>query len=99
MIFGKNYIQFYLLVVYYSNRSHVLLVCLLWNACCTLCRSSSDGEEYFGNPNTYEEQQDQQQFMNQGKYSMSLPCCPIHYIIYSLCMCLILLDYKDFLAN
>jgi hypothetical protein len=29
---------------------------------------------------------------------MGLPWCPIHYIIYSLCMCLILLDYKDFLA-
>jgi hypothetical protein len=66
--------------------------------CCTLCRLSSDGEEYFENPDTYEEQQDQQQFMNQGKYSMGLPWCPIYYIIYSLCMCLILLNYKDILV-
>jgi hypothetical protein len=34
---------------------------------------SSNGEEYFGNPDTYEEQQDQQQFVNQGKYGMGLP--------------------------
>jgi hypothetical protein len=84
--------------MYCSNHSHVLLVCLFWNACCTSCRSSSDGEEYFGNSDTYEEQQDQQQFVNQGKYSMCLPCCTIHYIIYSLCMCLILLNYKDTLV-
>jgi hypothetical protein len=37
------------------------------------CWSSSDGEEYVGNPDTYEEQQDQQQFVNQGKYSLGLP--------------------------
>jgi hypothetical protein len=67
--------------------------------CMLPCWSSSDGEEYVGNPDTYEEQQDQQQFVNQGKYSMGLPCCPIHYIMYSLCMCLILVDYKDSLAN
>jgi hypothetical protein len=66
--------------------------------CMLPCWSSSDGEEYFGNPDMYEEQQDQQQFVNQGKYSMSLPCCPIHYIINSLCMCLILLNYKDILV-
>jgi hypothetical protein len=63
--------------------------------CMLPCWSSSDGEEYVGNQEYF---QDQQEFVNQGKYSMGLPCCPIHYIIYSLCMCLILLDYKDILA-
>jgi hypothetical protein len=42
------------------------------------CWSSSDGEEYFGNPDSFEEQQDQQDLMNQGKYSMGLSWCPIH---------------------
>jgi hypothetical protein len=59
----------------------------------------SDGEEYVRSQVYFEDQQDQQEFINQEKYSMGLPCCPIHYIIYSLCMCLILLDYKDILAN
>jgi hypothetical protein len=42
-----------------------------------------------------EEQEDQQQFMNQGKYStlLSYSLKTTHY-----CMCLILLDYKDVLA-
>jgi hypothetical protein len=66
--------------------------------CMLSCWSSSDGEEYVGSQEYFEDQQDQQQFVNQGKYSMGLPWCPIHYIIYSLCMCLIMLDYKDFLA-
>jgi hypothetical protein len=48
------------ILVYNSNRSNVLLVCLFWNACCGSCRSSSDDEENFGNPDAYEEQQDQQ---------------------------------------
>jgi hypothetical protein len=43
------------------------------------CWSSSDGEEYFGNPDFLKEQQDQQDFVNQGKYSMGLPWCPIHF--------------------
>jgi hypothetical protein len=55
------------------NHSNVLLISLFRNACCGSCRSSSDDEEYFGNPEAYEEQQDQQQFVNQGKYSMGLP--------------------------
>jgi hypothetical protein len=66
--------------------------------CMLPCLSSLDGEEYVGNQEYFEDQQDQQECANQGKYSMGLPWCPIHYIIYSLCMCLILLDYKDFLA-
>jgi hypothetical protein len=40
------------------------------------CWLSSDGEEYFGNPISFEDQQD---FVNQGKYSMGLPWCPIHF--------------------
>jgi hypothetical protein len=40
--------------------------------------SSLDGEEYFGNLVSFEEQQDQQDFVNQGKYSMDLSWCPIH---------------------
>jgi hypothetical protein len=63
-----------------------------------LCWSSLDGEEYVGNQEYFEDQQDQQEFVNQGKCSMGLPWCHIHYIIYSLCMCLILLDYKDILV-
>jgi hypothetical protein len=43
------------------------------------CWSSSDGEEYFGNPDFFEEQQDQQDFVNQGKYSVGLLWCPIHF--------------------
>ena len=35
------------------------------------CWSSSDGEEYFSD--FFEEQQDQQDFVNQDKYSMGLP--------------------------
>jgi hypothetical protein len=35
------------------------------------CWSSSDNEEYFGNPDSFEEQQDQQEFANKGKYSMA----------------------------
>jgi hypothetical protein len=67
--------------------------------CMLSCWSSSDGEEYVGNREYFEDQQDQQERANQAKYSMGLPWCPIHYIIYSFCMCLILLDYKDILAN
>jgi hypothetical protein len=41
--------------------------------CMMPCWSSSDGEEYVGSQECFEEQPDQQQFMNQGKYSMGLP--------------------------
>jgi hypothetical protein len=37
------------------------------------CWSSSHGEEYFGNLDFFEDQQDQQDSVNQGKYSMGLP--------------------------
>jgi hypothetical protein len=36
------------------------------------CWSSSDGEKYVGNQEYFEDQQDQQEFVNQGKYSMGL---------------------------
>jgi hypothetical protein len=45
-----------------------VLECVLW-----FVSIEFRGEEYFGNPDAYEEQQDQQQFVNQGKYSMGLP--------------------------
>jgi hypothetical protein len=41
--------------------------------CMLSCWSSSDGEEYVGIQENFEDQQDQQQFANQGKYSMGLP--------------------------
>jgi hypothetical protein len=56
---------------------------------------NQDRFKYVGNQEYFE---DQQECANQGKYSMGLPWCPIQYIIYLLCMCLILLDYKDILA-
>jgi hypothetical protein len=34
------------------------------------CWLSSDGEEYFENLDSFEDQRDQQDFVNQGKYSM-----------------------------
>jgi len=47
-----------------------------------MCRSSPDGEEYFGSPELFgdqQDQQDQQEYVNQGKYSMGLSCCPTHF--------------------
>jgi hypothetical protein len=41
--------------------------------CMLPCWSSSDGEECVGNQEYFEDQQDQQEFVNQGKYSMGLP--------------------------
>jgi hypothetical protein len=46
--------------------------------CVADCWSSSDGEEFVGDQEFYEDQQDQPEFDNQGKYSMDHPCCPIH---------------------
>ena len=40
------------------------------NACMLLCWSSSDGEENVGDQEFFGDQQDQQEFVNQGKYSM-----------------------------
>jgi len=47
-----------------------------------MCRSSPDGEEYLGSPELFgdqQDQQDQQEYVNQGKYSMGLPCWPTHF--------------------
>jgi hypothetical protein len=38
--------------------------------CVLPCWSCSDGEEYVGNPEFFEDQQDQQEYANQDKYSM-----------------------------
>ena len=38
---------------------------------------SSDGEENVGEQEFFDDQQDQQEFVNQGKYNMGLPWCPI----------------------
>jgi hypothetical protein len=40
--------------------------------CMLSCWSSSDGEEYVENQKYFEDQQDQQEFINQGKYRMGL---------------------------
>jgi hypothetical protein len=37
------------------------------------CWSSLDGEEYVGNQEYFEDPQDRQEFVNQGKYNMGLP--------------------------
>jgi hypothetical protein len=47
--------------------------------CMLPCWLSSDGEEYVGNQKYFEDQQDQQECANQGKYSMGLLWCPIHF--------------------
>jgi hypothetical protein len=40
-----------------------------------------DGEHYDGDQGQYfDDQQDQQKFIDQGKYSMGFPC-PIHHLI------------------
>jgi len=47
-----------------------------------MCWSSPDSEEYFESPELLgdqEDQQDHQEYVNQGKYSMGLPCCPTHF--------------------
>ena len=38
-----------------------------------LCWSRSDGEENVGDQEFFDDQQDQHEFVNQGKYSMGLP--------------------------
>ena len=62
--------------------------------------SSPDGEEYFGSPELFGDQQDQQEqqeYVNQGKYSMALPCCPTHFKHFTLNVYNIA-NYKDILA-
>jgi hypothetical protein len=50
-----------------------------------MCWSSPESEEFYGNPELFEDQQDQQDLVNQGKYSMGLPWSPTyfkHFILY-----------------
>ena len=42
------------------------------------CWSRSDGEENIGDQEFFDNQQDQQEFTNQGKYSMRSTLMPIH---------------------
>jgi len=42
------------------------------------CWSCSDGEENVGDQGFFDDQQDQQEFVNQGKYSMGSTLMPIH---------------------
>ena len=39
----------------------------------------SDGEENVGDQEFFDDQQDQQEFVNQGKYSMGFTLMPIHH--------------------
>jgi len=63
-----------------------VLVCVM----IVMCRSSPDGEEYFGSPELFGDQQDQQEYVNQGKYSMGLPLLSYSFLSISLCMCILL---------
>ena len=42
------------------------------------CWSCSDGEENVGDQEFFDDEQDQQEFANQGKYSMGSTLMPIH---------------------
>ena len=42
------------------------------------CWSCLDGEENVGDQEFFDGQQDQQEFVNQGKYSMGFTLMPIH---------------------
>ena len=44
-----------------------------------MLRIPNNGEKFYGNSKFYEEQLDQQDCVNQGKYSMGLPWCPTHF--------------------
>ena len=62
-----------------------------------MCWSSLDGEEYFGSLEFFGDQQDQQEYVNQGKYTMGLPSCPTHFKHFTLHVYNIA-NYKDILA-
>jgi len=59
-----------------------------------ICWSSLNGEEFYGNLEFYEDQQDHQDFVNQGKYSMGLPWYLKHRILHVSN----LINYKDILV-
>ena len=43
--------------------------------------SRSDGEENVGDQEFFDDQQDQHEFVNQGKYSMGPTLMPIHHLL------------------
>ena len=64
--------------MYYSNYR---IVCFAWmplERYMLPCWSRSDGEENVGDQEFFDDQQDQQEFANQGKYSMGSTLMPIH---------------------
>ena len=65
-----------------------------------MCWSSLDDEEYFESSELFGDQQDQQdqlEYVNQGKYSMGLPCRPTHFKHFTMHVYNIA-NYKDILA-
>jgi hypothetical protein len=48
------------------------------DACMLLCWSSIDCEQYIGDEEYFVDDQDQQEFVEQGKYNMRSTFCPIH---------------------
>ena len=53
-----------------------------------LCLSSIDGEQFVGDQGYYFDEQDQQEYFAQGKYSMGSSLFPIHFnSLNSYCMC------------
>ena len=66
------------MLVYCSNYR---IICFAWmplEYCMLPCWSCSDGEENVGDQEYFDDQQDQQEFANQGKYSMGSTLIPIH---------------------
>ena len=53
-----------------------------------------NGEENVGDQEFFDDQQDQQEFANQGKYSMGSTLMPIHLYKLLICMCLILIPVR-----
>ena len=45
------------------------------------CWSSSDGEENVGDQEFFDDQQEQPEFVEQGKYSMGSTLMPIHHLL------------------
>ena len=54
---------------------------MLLECCMLLCWSCLDGEENVGDQEYFDDQQDQQVFANQGKYSMGSTLMPIHHLL------------------
>ena len=58
------------------------------------CWSCSDGEENVGDQELFDDQQDQPEFVNQGKYNMGLLDVLFHSKQLLICMCLILIPVR-----